>query len=212
MIHKIAQQGFIIIKTILKPKLWREAKLKTARLYRQNYALTYEGKFDHFDNKTYITFDKTKNSRLPEYLAGGPEGSYSSTSAFSDSILKNTRFSSEFYIPFTLGVEHMLTVGFEGVQQFRWCFFYDTVTWGRRDKKTGKVVYDLKERLPSGISNVRGGHSSQTEWAVFVEDNISATQSTILTPSLRYDYNTYSGSNVKWWIKLLTKSQRWLEN
>ena len=33
---------------------------------------------------------------------------------FSDSILKNTRFSSEFYIPFTLGVDHMLTVGFEG--------------------------------------------------------------------------------------------------
>ena len=59
---------------------------KRQRLYRQNYALTYEGKFDHFDNKTYVAFDKTKNSRLPEYLAGGPEGSYSSTSAFSDSI------------------------------------------------------------------------------------------------------------------------------
>ncbi len=55
------------------------SKAETARLYRQNYALTYEGKFDHFDNKTYVAFDKTKNSRLPEYLAGGPEGSYSST-------------------------------------------------------------------------------------------------------------------------------------
>ena len=89
-------------------------KAETARLYRQNYALTYEGKFDRFDNKTYITFDKTKNSRLPEFLAGGPEGSYSSTTDFKDSVLKNTRFSSEFYIPFTFGVEHMLTVGFEG--------------------------------------------------------------------------------------------------
>ena len=39
----------------------------------RNYALTYEGKFDHFDNKTYVAFDKTKNSRLPEYLAGGPD-------------------------------------------------------------------------------------------------------------------------------------------
>ena len=180
------------------------SKAETARLYRQNYALTYEGKFDHFDNKTYITFDKTKNSRLPEYLAGGPEGSYSSTSAFSDSILKNTRFSSEFYIPFTLGVDHMLTVGFEGAHSS----LDDDASMtqllgGRRDKNTGKVLYDLKERLPTGISNVRGGHSSQTEWAVFVEDNISATQSTILTPSLRYDYNSYSGSNVSGGLNFL---------
>ena len=48
-----------------------------------------------------------------------------------------------------------------------------------------------------------GGHSSQTEWAVFVEDNISATQSTILTPSLRYDYNTYSGSNLSGGLNFL---------
>ena len=74
---------------------------------------------------------------------------------------------------------------------------------GRRDKNTGKVLYDLKERLPTGISNVRGGHSSQTEWAVFVEDNISATQSTILTPSLHYDYNTYSGSNLSGGLNFL---------
>lgn len=64
------------------------SKAETARLYRQNYALTYEGKFDHFDNKTYVAFDKTKNSRLPEYLAGGPEGSYSSTSALVIPFLK----------------------------------------------------------------------------------------------------------------------------
>ena len=51
------------------------SKAETARLYRQNYALTYEGKFDHFDNKNLCCFlIKTKNSRLPEYLAGGPEG------------------------------------------------------------------------------------------------------------------------------------------
>ena len=88
MIHKIAQQGFTIIKNYPETKTLAGSKAETARLYRQNYALTYEGKFDHFDNKTYITFDKTKNSRLPEYLAGGPEGSYSSTSAFSDPFLK----------------------------------------------------------------------------------------------------------------------------
>ena len=74
----------------------------------------------------------------------------------------------------------MLTIGFEGVHSS----LDDDASMtqllgGRRDKKTGKVLYDLKEHLPTSISNVRGGHSSQTEWAVFVEDNISATQSTI---------------------------------
>ena len=98
----------------------------------------------------------------------------------------------------------MLTVGFEGAHSS----LDDDASMtqllgGRRDKNTGKVLYDLKERLPTGISNVRGGHSSQTEWAVFVEDNISATQSTILTPSLRYDYNTYSGSNVSGGLNFL---------
>ena len=178
-------------------------KAETARLYRQNYALTYEGKFDHFDNKTYITFDKTKNSRLPEYLAGGPEGSYSSTSAFSDSILKNTRFSSEFYIPFTFGVEHMLTVGFEGAHSSLDDASSMTQLLGGRRDRSGKVIYDLPETLPSGVHNVRGGHSSQSEWAFFIEDNISATKSMVLTPSLRYDYNTYSGSNISGGLNFL---------
>ena len=179
------------------------SKAETARLYRQNYALTYEGKFDHFDNKTYITFDKTKNSRLPEYLAGGPEGSYSSTSAFSDSILKNTRFSSEFYIPFTFGVEHMLTVGFEGAHSSLDDASSMTQLLGGRRDRSGKVIYDLPETLPSGVQNVRGGHSSQSEWAFFIEDNISATKSMVLTPSLRYDYNTYSGSNISGGLNFL---------
>ena len=179
------------------------SKAETARLYRQNYALTYEGKFDHFDNKTYITFDKTKNSRLPEFLAGGPEGSYASTSDFKDSVLKNTRFSSEFYIPFTFGVEHMLTVGFEGAHSSLDDASSMTQLLGGRRDRSGKVIYDLPETLPSGVQNVRGGHSSQSEWAFFIEDNISATKSMVLTPSLRYDYNTYSGSNISGGLNFL---------
>ena len=178
-------------------------KAETARLYRQNYALTYEGKFDHFDNKTYLTFDKTKNSRLPEFLAGGPEGSYASTSDFKDSVLKNTRFSSEFYIPFTFGVEHMLTVGFEGAHSSLDDASSMTQLLGGRRDRSGKVIYDLPETLPSGVHNVRGGHSSQSEWAFFIEDNISATKSMVLTPSLRYDYNTYSGSNISGGLNFL---------
>ena len=179
------------------------SKAETARLYRQNYALTYEGKFDHFDNKTYIAFDKTKNSRLPEGLAGGPEGSYTSTTGFTDSILKNTRFSSEFYIPLTLGVEHMVTLGFEGThstlddkqsmtQNLGEKVIFVTDANGKRNRIVKK---DPTESFP-GITKNRGGYSSQTEWAIFLEDNISVTDKLILTPSARYDHNSYSGSNV----------------
>ena len=186
------------------------SKAETARLYRQNYALTYEGKFDHFDNKTYIAFDKTKNSRLPEGLAGGPEGSYTSTTGFTDSILKNTRFSSEFYIPLTLGVEHMVTLGFEGThstlddkqsmtQNLGEQVIFVTDAKGKRNRIVKK---DPTESFP-GITKNRGGYSSQTEWAIFLEDNISVNDKLILTPSARYDHNSYSGSNVSGGLNFL---------
>ena len=186
------------------------SKAETARLYRQNYALTYEGKFDHFDNKTYIAFDKTKNSRLPEGLAGGPEGSYTSTTGFTDSILKNTRFSSEFYIPLTLGVEHMVTLGFEGThstlddkqsmtQNLGEKVIFVTDANGKRNRIVKK---DPTESFP-GITKNRGGYSSQTEWAIFLEDNISVNDKLILTPSARYDHNSYSGSNVSGGLNFL---------
>lgn len=166
---------------------------ETARLYRQNYALTYEGKFNHFDNKTYIAFDKTTNSRLPEGLAGGPEGSYLGTTGFTDSVLKNTRFSSEFYIPFTLGVEHVVTLGFEGVHS------------SLNDEHS--MTQNLGDRAPTeafnGISSNRNSKASQTEWAAFIEDNIAATKSLILTPAVRYDYNSKSGSNVSGGLNFL---------
>ena len=170
-----------------------DSNAETARLYRQNYALTYEGKFDHFDNKTYIAFDKTKNSRLPEGLAGGPEGSYLSTTGFSDSVLKNTRFSSEFYIPFTLGVDHMVTLGFEGVHS----------SLDDAHSMTQELGDRVKSESFNGISKKRNSYTSQSEWAVFLEDNIAATQSLILTPSVRYDYNTKSGSNVSGGLNFL---------
>ena len=186
------------------------SKAETARLYRQNYALTYEGKFDHFDNKTYIAFDKTKNSRLPEGLAGGPEGSYTSTTGFTNSILKNTRLSSEFYIPFTLGVEHMVTLGFEGThstlddkqsmtQNLGEKVIFVTDANGKRNRIVKK---DPTESFP-GITKNRGGYSSQTEWAIFLEDNISVNDKLILTPSARYDHNSYSGSNVSGGLNFL---------
>ena len=97
----------------------------------------------------------------------------------------------------------MLTVGFEGAHSSLDDASSMTQLLGGRRDRSGKVIYDLPETLPSGVHNVRGGHSSQSEWAFFIEDNISATKSMVLTPSLRYDYNTYSGSNISGGLNFL---------
>ena len=60
---------------------------ETARLYRQSYTLTHRGNWEWGDLESYISFDKTVNSRLPEGLLGSTEGAYNSTTSFSDSIL-----------------------------------------------------------------------------------------------------------------------------
>ena len=91
---------------------------------------------------------KPKNSRLPEYLAEVVQRAVIRVhQLLADSILKNTRFSSELYIPFTLGVDHhMLTVGFE---ECTYKVLDDDASMtqllgGRRDKNR-KVLYDLKK-------------------------------------------------------------------
>ncbi|SMB90443.1 outer membrane receptor for ferrienterochelin and colicins [Pasteurella testudinis DSM 23072] len=154
---------------------------ETARLYRQNYGLTYDGKWGWADNRTYITYDETKNSRLPEALAGGPEGSYSSKTDYTNSILKNTRFSSETYIPFNWLFEQVMTFGVEAVHSSL--------------NDASSMTQSLSFGAIPGLNSNRDGKSSQSEYAVFLEDNIAVAKRTFLTPAVRFDYNTKSGSN-----------------
>ena len=153
---------------------------ETARLYRQSYTLTHNGNWEWGDLESYISFDKTVNSRLPEGLLGSTEGAYNSTTGFSDSILKNYRFGSRADLP--LG-RHTLTVGAEG---------------GRSvldDSASMKQTMQTYGNIPWLASTGRSGKGSQNDFAIYVEDNISLNQGrTFLTPGLRWDYNTAFGS------------------
>ena len=153
---------------------------ETARLYRQSYTLTHRGNWEWGDLESYISFDKTVNSRLPEGLLGSTEGAYNSTTGFSDSILKNYRFGSRADLP--LG-RHTLTVGAEG---------------GRSvldDSASMKQTMQTYGNIPWLASTGRSGKGSQNDFAIYVEDNISLNQGrTFLTPGLRWDYNTAFGS------------------
>ena len=158
---------------------------ETARLYRSNFALTHTGAWDWGDTKSYISYDRTTNSRLPEYLAGGPEGSYSSDE-FTNSYLKNLRLSSEAHIPFEWGVPHVLTVGAE---------FTDSRL---KDASSNRQSFTDQGNTDTfdGISATRGSNASQREWAVYAEDNIALTERTHLIPTLRFDHHSKSGGNV----------------
>jgi Outer membrane receptor for ferrienterochelin and colicins len=86
---------------------------ETSTLYRQSYGLTHEGKWGVLDNRTYFTFDQTRNYHYPEGLLGSTEGAYNGLNK-SVGLLRNYRFSNELYIPFALGhTSHMVTVGAE---------------------------------------------------------------------------------------------------
>ncbi|WP_274572362.1 FepA family TonB-dependent siderophore receptor [Neisseria leonii] len=167
---------------------------ETARLYRSTFALTHDGAWEWGDTKTAVSYERTKNSRLPEYLAGGPEGSYSSDS-YTDSKLGNLRVSSEANIPFTWGVPNVLTVGAE----FTASKLDDAASnsQGFTDQRRTDVF--------QGISATRGSKASQRNWAVYAENNIKLDSGTTLTPALRFDNNSNSGSN---WSPSLNFAQK----
>ena len=184
------------------------SKAETARLYRSAFSLTHDGAWDWGDTKNIISYERTTNSHLPEGLAGGPEGSYTGLD-FVQSRLKNLRFSSEANIPFKLGVDNVLTVGAE---------FTDS----KLDDPASNSQ-SLTDRIPGGpgrlprvivntfpgVSEHRGGKTSQRNWAAYIEDNISLTGKTHLIPAIRFDHNSDSGGN---WSPALNFSQQIGEN
>ena len=185
-----------------------DSKAETARLYRSAYSLTHDGAWEWGDTKNVISYERTVNSHLPEGLAGGPEGSYTGLD-FVQSRLKNLRFSSEANIPFQLGVDNVLTVGAEFTDSklddpaSNSQSLTDTIP-GRPGQPPRVIVNTFP-----GVSEHRGSKTSQRNWAVYVEDNISLTDKTHLIPALRFDHNSASGSN---WSPALNFSQQIGEN
>ena len=184
------------------------SKAETARLYRSAFSLTHDGAWEWGDTKNVISYERTVNSHLPEYLTGGPEGSYTGLD-FVQSRLKNLRFSSEANIPFKLGVDNVLTVGAEFTDSK-----LDDPTSNSQSLtdiipgRPGQPQRVIVNTFP-GVSEHRSGKTSQRNWAAYVEDNISLTDKTHLIPAIRFDHNSASGSN---WSPALNFSHQIGEN
>nr|WP_277395762.1 FepA family TonB-dependent siderophore receptor [Aggregatibacter actinomycetemcomitans] len=159
-------------------------KAETSTLYRQSYSLTHEGKWGAFDNRTYFTFDQTRNYHYPEGLLGSTEGAYNGLNK-SVGLLRNYRFSNELYIPLTLGsTSHMVTVGAEASRS------------ELNDAASMPQTMQVYAIVPWLADKGRSGKVAQNEYAVFLEDNIMLPNNkTILTPGVRFDYSTNSEAN-----------------
>ena len=95
------------------PSPTRSTAKKPPASKRISNALTHEGVWSWGDTKVVAQFDRTENEHLVEGLMGGPEGQYQSPKQFTESTLKTGRLAAEANIPFTLGAEHVVTVGTE---------------------------------------------------------------------------------------------------
>jgi tonB dependent outer membrane siderophore receptor protein len=157
---------------------------ETSTLYRQSYGLTHEGKWGVLDNRTYFTFDQTRNYHYPEGLLGSTEGAYNGLNK-SVGLLRNYRFSNELYIPFALGnTSHMVTVGAEASRSE-----LDDAASMTQTMQVYAIVPWLKDKG-------RSGKVAKNEWAAFLEDNIMLPNNkTIVTSGIRFDSSTNSKSN-----------------
>ncbi|ART79661.1 TonB-dependent siderophore receptor [Oceanisphaera avium] len=155
---------------------------ETNIIYRNSYALTHKGEFDAGNFLTYVQYEQTRNHRLNEGLAGGTEGLPAGGMATAK--LDQLTVHSEFNMPTQLaGLDQVLTVGGEWTQSK----FTDSNSVGQDTSKIGSVagIAD-KDRDPKAQDHIA---------SLFVEDNINLSDSTILTPGLRYDKHSVTGDN-----------------
>ncbi|NIF24569.1 TonB-dependent siderophore receptor [Pantoea sp. Acro-835] len=174
--------------TLVKENYGKETNI----IYRQTLSLKYTGAWDNgVTTNNYIQFEKTRNTRLNEGLSGGLEGLFSSTDeGFSTIVLNDTNLHSDVNIPLDFGVNQTLTFGAEMNHQ------------SMKDPASNTVT--TTSDVPGAASSDRSKYSSADIYGFYTEDNMDLTDTTRLTPGLRFNYQTLSGSN---WSPALNLSQ-----
>ncbi|WP_039056116.1 TonB-dependent siderophore receptor [Enterobacter sp. Bisph1] len=164
---------------------------ETNRLYRQNYSATWTGGWDNgVTTNNWVRYEHTRNSRIPEGLAGGTEGLFNAEK-FVDIDYSDLLLHSEASVPFELLFKQNLTVGAE---------------WDHQNMKdsTSNTQTFMGGNIPGYSSTGRSPYSNADIFSVFAEDNIELTDTTMLTPALRFDHHTIVGNN---WSPSLNLSQ-----
>ncbi|MFU9479670.1 siderophore enterobactin receptor FepA [Klebsiella pneumoniae] len=164
---------------------------ETNRLYRNTYSVTWNGAWDNgVTTSNWAQYERTRNSRKGEGLAGGTEGIFNSNQ-FSDIDLSDVMLHSEVSIPFDYLVNQNLTLGSEWNQQ--------------RMKDNASNTQALSGGEIQGYDSTGRSPYSQAEiFSLFAENNMELTDTTMLTPALRFDHHSIVGNN---WSPSLNLSQ-----
>lgn len=164
---------------------------ETNCLYRNTYSVTWNGGWDNgVTTSNWAQYEHTRNSRKGEGLAGGTEGIFSSNQ-FTDIDLSDVMLHSEVNIPFDLWVNQNLTLGTEWNQQ--------------RMKDNASNTQELSGgEIPGYDSTGRSPYSKAEIFSLFAENNMEVTDTTMLTPALRFDHHSIVGNN---WSPSLNLSQ-----
>ncbi|AHM86388.1 Ferrienterobactin receptor precursor [Klebsiella pneumoniae 30660/NJST258_1] len=164
---------------------------ETNRLYRNTYSVTWNGARDNgVTTSNWAQYERTRNSRKGEGLAGGTEGIFNSNQ-FSDIDLSDVMLHSEVSIPFDYLVNQNLTLGSEWNQQ------------RMKDNASNTQALSGGE-IPGYDSTGRSPYSQAEIFSLFAENNMELTDTTMLTPALRFDHHSIVGNN---WSPSLNLSQ-----
>ncbi|GAA4332524.1 siderophore enterobactin receptor PfeA [Pigmentiphaga soli] len=169
----------------------RQLGSETNRLYRQAYSITHRGHWnDATDTLAYLQYERTRNTRLLEGLAGGTEGAFNDPTnpaiadgGFGDIDLRTVTAHAELNRRFKLGgVDQVGTFGLEWVQS-----------------KLEDNASDLKARNPQAQVPAPPTPYQPTAkaqiFSAFAEDNIYLTDRLTATPGLRFDHHDQYGPN-----------------
>lgn len=156
---------------------------ETNVMRRMTLSASHKGTYDFGESDSYLQWERTRNTRLLEGLAGSPEGSINSTE-FGTSVLDNVTAKTEWNLPFHLGFEQNVTLGAEVRAE-----------WLDDPVSTRQVVTGVT--IPGTTSDPAERDTTMNSWmpALYVEDNIIVTDKLTLTPGLRFDYHSEFGAN-----------------
>ncbi|MHB9797661.1 TonB-dependent siderophore receptor [Pseudomonas sp. MT3] len=155
---------------------------ETNRMYRENYSVTHRGEWDFGSSMAYLQYEKTRNSRINEGLAGGTEGIFNNTD-FYTATLRDLTAHGEVNLPLHAWRDQTLTLGSEWVRQE-----LDDPSANTQPTSEGGAV-------PGLDSSGRSTTSSARIFSLFAEDNIELMPGTMLTPGLRWDHHDIVGDN-----------------
>ncbi|MFJ2332783.1 TonB-dependent siderophore receptor [Pseudomonas helleri] len=155
---------------------------ETNRTYRETYALTHRGEWDFGSSMAYLQYEKTRNTRINEGLAGGTEGIFSN-SGFYTAVLKDLTAHGELNLPLHAGLDQTLTLGTEWTQQ-------------KLDDPSANTQATSEGGAVPGLSSTNRSTSSSAQiFSLFAADNIELLPGTMLTPGLRLDHHSIVGNN-----------------